>query len=730
MHFFQGAIRKRVAPLSFCASMKCFTHHLVVLFVAIACIDPGVSVHAQQPRRLTISMGASGQQRLYRTGTAEWMIDGTLVYRRQADTSGVDTTSWSAFEQLDRCVDAHIAAASDTQVLVVARRITPTDSSWWTFSGSVDQAGRPLPWSVGVQLEAQGRFLTAVPAFPPQPQMLIFTPSLDGELLAMTLWSMTGDFISTLYAPTATGSAYTVAGVCGDSLVVIDPQPSRHRMDVFRGLGTTVQEWTTSLHPDVRWASITDNPFTVGGSRLVTMEVKGTILDMDGRTWPLNIPDELLRDLYIDGVRAACVRNGAVLACQDLRTNVFDTIRASATLYTGSDKIVACGQRSVIIARSGRELLSMTLGKVPPRQPLRASYRGVWSRGSSMLVSGNSVRLAGIPSVSTDGKGVIGSLAVDLRPGAGDVLDTSRSIGLAEQSSFIASVNGETWIGTTRGVFRAFDGALISNRPGYGAVGDGSRAFLRTDRGIERREVGDSVFHVYGSDPSILWFDTVGDVLVTMRVEDITTDLPESRWVVDAYDGNGTVLLYGTVVVDSAVTRGLRFRSLTATRQGLLINGSRCVFLSRDVGATWDSIAPNVHLHTPVINHEGDAIAWGEDDMGRSGPCIMVTPQRWVMQPVDLPTLAPVLCLVRMPGWFVFGTADGVWCLRSMISSVDQPHDADESPGATISELTDVSVYDLLGRRYEDLQYVPNGWYVAVRRTSNGVRSSIHFQQR
>jgi hypothetical protein len=211
------------------------------------------------------------------------------------------------------------------------------------------------------------------------------------------------------------------------------------------------------------------------------------------------------------------------------------------------------------------------------------------------------------------------------------------------------------------------------------------------------------------------------------RSIDITTIDPEAQIVVDAYDRFGSPYFVQRLVADSVIARSLRFRSATVINGALVVNCSRKLVVSSDVAITWNEIDVDGELTTRIDAAGEHPVAWMRASNGTQGPALMIAPDRWVMQSVELRTGAPVEACASMPGWFVFSTSDGAWCVEQSISSVGHRNVGAHS-GLYESTADAEMVVDVLGQVFSRDQ-APRGFYFHVVRSGGTwhVRQTLHI---
>jgi len=691
-------------------------------------------VAAQNVRRIPVTTGATGSVRVVHIDSTLWMVDGSLVYRRSV--SDAPTRPWDALPQLYRCRSASIVGGSRTQIRVVAQRAMPRDTSWWLFGSSVIDSAGDGTWADSIRLDASGFFLGPVVMQNPQKSHLLFTPSQPGEPLAITVWSgEDGSFQATHYAQEMLSPQAISVGRCGDSLVVIQLRPgSTYVVDVLRGVRSAPSSWTVHSIDTVEFAKITGNVFDSLGCALVSQRQGRLIIDREGQTW--NIPHgraDVTRGVF-DGFRSVVAEGRGVTVWPDVRSATKRAIRAAPPI-TSSPLMLCLAGTYAFMSNRVRQILQMRIDDTTasPSGDAELITQGLQSRGTRVMLSGGRALLAGLSGDDREVQSSDMELVCALGPSVkGRFLDTVQTVARAIRHQFIENVRGSVWLGTDDGIINVDDGAKITRRAVAGVSANERMILLHTSRGVARydeanREVRDII-----DDYSILGVVATGDTIVTFRVETAASSVPgevEARLVVDSYDVDGVPYFLGVTVADFVIERSLRFYSATSTAEGIIVNGGPEQFLSTNGGATWSQLNLGMRLVTPVAKYNGHLYAWGHASDSTQG-IWKFDRATAVFQQMELVTATPVLNVAVMPGWVVFSTQDGVWSAASELVSVQDDENRSDQEFETESSGEGLEFYDMLGRRMPDVSTAPNGWYVAARRTSNGVRSSIHFQQR
>ena len=678
------------------------------LVLAIVTLSSTFVARAQAPARLPVVTGISGYQTYFHAGTTIWMADGSVVYKN----TPVLKTTWSALPQLYRCASAFIVKATDKSVTVVAKRLTHADTSWWCFTS--DDNGEF--WKDSLPFDAEGVIVSATP------QYLLFSNSRMDTTMSVSVWRYDGSFATTVFLPNVRNTPYTTARLCGDSIIVSDPVRSAAAYDVIRNVDQEPATWTTRELNDVTYG------FVGLGDAFVFQTSEGEFVDHAGVVRRLGAFQGRLQDLFVDRLRGARISNGALEITPDITGDSVQRISFGVTLIAGLDKVFTIRRSYAGVERGTKSVLELGTFLVDANSGsdrLISFINGTVTRGTSVMISGDRVIVANNFSLPSSLQ--IESVISDFIPAAdGKSLAVSSQITSAHGNTILKIVDDEVWAGTSDGTFTFPENARVSNRTSYDAVGNSERDLILTTRGIEVREGSDSTFRVFVDEQAPAGFAIAGDTLVVIRIVDITDDIPEARWVVDAYDRQGIVMYYGALLADSVVKKGLRFRSLSTTPFGLLVNGQELLFRSIDGGASWAVVIPNVELTTSLSVADNRVCAWGIHPDGSEGPCLMITPERWVLQATLMRTPLPVIACASMPGWFVFGTGDGMWSAKQTISSVWESPLRENSEVAPGAEPDEVTVCDLMGRIVPSTEDLLTGCYVVVQRYGQTVHS--HFR--
>jgi|GEM_PF-1770826 len=687
----------------------------IVLYAILATI--ALAAQGQQPTPLDITTGVSGGQTFFHADTTLWMADGSIVYSNTPSLFH----SWRPLPQLYKCGPAIIVRASPTRVAVITKRVTHTDSSWWLFESSE----LATSWKDSIAIDAQGAFLGSTP------QWLLFSSSPQDTAMAISVWRYDGSFVTTVVIPRARNTPYTWAKACGDSIIVSDVARDVAAYDVIRGINAEPTQWTTAALNDVIFGTV-----GVRNNSFVYQTANGVFIDFNGSVEPLAVMATRLPELFVDGQQGARIARGGVEYTPNLTQDSVVLTRFTggkknpSLLYSGTDRVFSLREsKQAGVVRNGRSLYvgSFVTDLDSSYYILAPFIDGTISSGSRFIVSGLSVAIAGLYRIPDWTYRVVA--VAQLIPGSNGV-DVDTLVDVADEPIMLRAVNDETWLGTNQGVVTIPQLSSVSNRPAYDAVGDGQRAFILTQRGIEVRQGANTAFQVFVPDPSVVGFALAGDTLVVVRIEDISTDVPEARLVADGYDRLGNAYFYGILVEDSTVAKGLRFRSINSTRTGLIVNATDWLYVSQNGGASWATINPGLKLTTALSVYEDRVCAWGIRPDGTEGPSLMITPSRWVTQPTLLATPMPALACASMPGWFVFSTFDGNWSIKQTVSSVYDGEERRSIAYAETSETTITQMYDLMGRSVQADGNNPSGWYVVVERSGHNVRSQIRLISR
>lgn len=665
---------------------------------------------SQGAQRLPLDTGPSGSQTFFHSDSTIWMVDGSMVFY---NTSSVKDT-WVAMPQLYHCGMARVARATNSSVSVVAQRQVLGDSSWWTFSSTDFSRG----WTDSLRLEAVGFFVGSTA------KALLFSNTTGEVAMEVSVWRYDGSYSTLIPMPTVRLTRYTYGKQCGDSVIVVDRGTFPPRYDVLRGVSKDPSSWTTETLSELIFGIIGE------GDAFVYRTANGTFIDHKGEVRTIAVFDDRLLSLYVDGLRAATVGSGGIEIAEDITNNDVTRVNVGTTLVANSDNVITL-RRAIAGLQHGDGSISLAIrvtDPAPPHNKLVSWMKGTRSRGTRLLLSGESVTIG--ECLLTNNGSVSSPSVVSLTEGSAGVgLVEGVSTVTPQNQTMLRRIGNEIWVGTQSGVYSVPTGKLISNRPAYDATGNDERAYILTGRGVEVRYAGDTTFRLFVAEPGVAAMAIAGDSLVLIRVEDISEDQPEARWVVDSYDLLGNPRFYGALLADSVISKKFILRSLTMTNAGLILNGDGVLFQSTDGGVFWQRVQTGVRIPTALNSYNGTVCAWVVGEDGRQGPALMITPSRWVFQPTQLRTPVPVMACANMPGWFVITTSDGRWAVRQTISSVwESPLQENETH--LFSEPDEVRIYDLTGNLVENLSNQPAGCYVIVMRKGDAYRTSLKIYSR
>lgn len=701
-----------MAPF-FCAvsskPMDCRTLHRRLVFVIYIALASSAALFSQAPSRLPLTTGVSGLQAFYHADTTIWMADGSVVYRNVPSAS----LSWTRLPQLYRTASAFIAHATPTEITVVAKRVMPSDSSWWLFRSDADGS----MWADSLRLEATGSIIGATSSH------LLFSDSHQDTAMSISVWDYSGSFTTTVLMPNVRNTPWTSARRCGDSVIVSDPTRAQAGYDVIRNVDRAPSTWTAHPIDAIQYGFVGD------GNSFVFFKNGVASIDHGGVVRPLGVFQDRIQDLYVDGLKAGRIGGGSLETTPDVTGDSTRRFPLGVTLSPGIDRVFTLRRGFGGIERSTNFMLEVveTVVDLSTSQIRLVPFiHGTVSRGTRSILSGDRAVVGEyfLETSSWSAQPSICNLVPD--PNGTDLLPLTQVASSFGQIS-LWNVNDEVWAGTNDGTFTFPDYTRVSNRTAYDVVGGGDRVFMLTQRGIEIREGSDSTFRLFVDEQAPVGFAVAGDTLVVIRIEDITVDIPEAKWVVDAYDRLGNVMFYGALLVDSVVKSGLRFRSIVSTSYGLLINGQERLFRSVNGGASWTTVDPGLRLTASLSVANDRVCSWGIRPDGIEGPCLMISPERWVLQPTVRRSAQPVIASASMPGYFVFATGEGLYSVKQTISSVwESPlQRASDIPDGAIPDET--TIVDLMGRICNSQENLPSGLYVVTQRFGDIVRSRVRF---
>jgi hypothetical protein len=554
----------------------------------------------------------------------------------------------------------------------------------------------------------------------------MFTTSRLGDPLIVDVYDTSGVFINSIALTKALCSPYTTLRRCGDSIIVLDRSSGHTVCEVIRAASDKPPSaWTVAVHDEVLNA-------TVGyGDSFVYQTSNGVFVDHGGRVRPVRAFTDRIEDLAVYGLSAGRLANGAVDIAVDLTIDsVFSTNTQTSLLLTpNTHKILAnCynGEGFLIVGRAGGDVQWLSQRVNSSSWEFKARNENYYSasRGTKMLLSGSTVTIADI----------FWPVNWIVLPAVARVIPLRDECRVQEYEQRrlphedLRRVGPETWLthGTgmsTYGLPRRW----LGKRPGYGAVHGAGAFFIQTGRGIEVMVETDTMFHLVIPDVFGVGLATVGDTLLVVRIETIMTPEPESRVVVDAYAADGSPFYVDRIVTNEAMSSAFSFKSVSNVDGTVILNLGKRLFTSANAGVTWSEVDAGVEFLTPIDDAAERPVAWAQLPDGRSGPALMQQPNRWIVQPIELRTISPVIACAHMPGWFVFSTSDGVWCVKQAISSVSDGN-VDTRGGLYEGTADAEMVVDVLGRVFSRDQ-APRGFYFHVVRSGATwqVRQTLHI---
>ncbi|MFM8770678.1 MAG: hypothetical protein ACKOE4_01445 [Candidatus Kapaibacterium sp.] len=613
---------------------------------------------AQQVQRLPITTGFNQDVTIVPTSAGvTWLVDLTTVYWR--------STTWQALPELYRCGPAAVVEAGE-RLTVVTKRQTPSDTSWWMFRTSSAISSSPV-WQDSVQLNVTGRFLGGAWGW------MLFSSSDMTEPMAIEVISPTGEAVNVVYMTRARNSMAATVRQCGDSVVILDRGISSTMCEVIRGgAEKSPLEWTTVFRPEILDGNVGDD------NAFVYQTSDGVYLDLQGSLRTVKAFADRLSSLTINGKMAARVGRGGVEFAPNITDSAVTLCPASPRLYANSDVVCAIASPSSIFVKriEGRveELQSYRDSSLKERWRLIEAISGSQSRGPSCMVSGPTVVVAD-HFITRDGASA--PCISTIVPGA-VTCDTSVVRSAPEIHQALRRVANEVWLTTESGIVSYPTQRMIQQRPGYEIVSAAGRIYMQTARGIEVRRPDDSVFRVLIPGVIGMGMAVVGDTILIVKLQSVSTPEPEGQFTIDAFDLDGNPYFLDRLVAGDTRARLFLYRSMTTIRGSVVLNLGRRLFISTDAGMTWADIDAGVEFLTSIDANGDEVVAWVRSSDGRTGPALMISPDKWVVQPVEMRSAAPVLACATMPGWFVFSTANGAWCVRRLVSSLsDGNFDAD-----------------------------------------------------
>lgn len=666
-------------------------------------------VFAQSPQRLPLTTGFSSGYQLVPAGTTLWVADQSSVYRR--DPVFVD--GWQALPMLYRCEPATIVAATSDQVTVAAQRTTSADSSWWLFR-SVPGAAE---WSDSVQFRPEGRLLCGAWGY------VLYSATGPDEAMVVDVYDRFGDKRGSIAMVQARNTRALTIKQCGDSVIVLDRSSGATTCEVVRGGATTpVAAW-------VRRDVVGVLAGVIGwGDAFVFQTTAGVFVDHAGLVRPVRALDDRLSDLYVDSLRAARIGRGGVEVAWNITMSNVELVRSDEILTPSTDRVVALPRTNdVVVGRPGGRLEWRTQYiDANSQQQWRTLpfVRGSQSKGPRYILSGTTAIVADHLTTTSNFK--IRAAVSTIVPGPAQC-DTSMVRAVSRAHEMLRRVGDDVWVTTPDGVISYPDLDTIRQLPIYDMFDDRGRIVALSSRGIEVRDVGSTTFRVLVPDVSALAIAVVGDTIFALQSLEITTIDPEAQLVINAYDRYGSPYFVQRLVADSIISRGLRFRSMSIINEQLVVNCSRRLVVSADAAVTWSELSVDGELLTAIDNAGEWPVAWMRAANGTQGPALMVTLGRWVLQPVELKTTAPVIACAHMQGWFVFSTSDGAWCVKQTISGVAERNAGDES-GFYGSSPDEERLFDLRGRSFSR-ETAPRGAYFHAVRFGDTwlLRQTLHI---
>lgn len=678
--------------------------HLLIIVLALG----SMHAFAQSPQRLPLTTGFSSGYQIVPAGRTLWLADQSSVYRR--DPAKID--GWQALPTLYRCEPATIVAAKSDRVTVAAERRTQRDTTWWLFE-SAPGAAR---WSDSVQFRPEGRLLCGAWGY------VLFSATGPDDVMVVDVYDRFGDKRGSIAMAQARNTRALTIKQCGDSVIVLDRTSGATTCEVLRGGDTPVASWTRHdvvgvLAGVIGW-----------GDAFVFQTTDGVFVDHAGAVRPVLALGDRLNDLYVDSLRAARIGRGGVEVATNITTSNVELVRKDEILTQSTDRVVALPWlRDIVVGRPGGRLeLMAEYIDANNQQQWRTlpMIRGSQSKGPRYMLSGTNVIVADHLTTTPDLK--IRAAVSTIIPGS-IVCDTSVVRAISRTHEMLRRVGDEVWLTTPDGVITYPDLDTIRQLPIYDVFDDRGRIVALSSRGIEVRDVGSDAFRVLIPDESALGIAVVGDTLFTVQSVETTTIDPEAQLVVNAYDRFGSPYFVRRLVADSIISREFRFRSLSLIQGQLVVNCSRKLVVSADAAVTWREIGLDGEFATAIDVGGEHPVAWLRASNGSQGPALMISLDRWVMQPIEHVTAAPVLACASMPGWFVFSTSDGAWCVKQTISSV-AGRNVDDREGLYDVSPDEEFFVDVLGRTFPRVT-APRGAYFHVVRNGDRwrVRQTLHI---
>lgn len=679
------------------------------IMLIIVLVLGSMHAFAQSPQRLPITTGFSSGYQIVPAGKTLWLADQSSVYRRDP----VKIDGWQALPTLYRCEPATIVAAASDRVTVAAERRTQTDTTWWLFQS----APGVTRWLDSVQFRPEGRLLCGAWGY------VLFSATGPDEVMVVDVYDRFGDKRGSIPMTQARNARALTIKQCGDSVILLDRSSGATTCEVIRGSATMpVASWTRHdvvgvLAGVVGW-----------GDAFVFQTTSGVFVDHAGVVRPVLALGDRLNDLCVDSLRAARIGRGGVEVAWNITTSNVELVKSDEILTPSTDRVVALPWfRDIIVGRPGGRL-ELTTDYIDANNQTQwrtfPMIRGSQSKGPRHMLSGTTAIVADHLTTTLNFK--IRAAVSTIIPGS-NACDTSMVRAVSRTHEMLRRVGDEVWLTTPDGVIAYPDLDTIRQLPIYDAFDDRGRIIALSNRGIEVRDVGSDTFRVLVADEWGLGVAVVGDTLFTVQSVETTTIDPEAQLVVNAYDRFGSPYFVRRLVADSVISRGLRFRSLSVIAGQLVVNCSRRLVVSGDAAITWREIELDGEFVTAIDVGGEHPVSWMQASNGSQGPALMISLDRWVMQPVEHVTVAPVLACASMPGWFVFSTSDGAWCVKQTISSVANGNVRNDG-GLYDGQPDEERFVDLLGRIFSRDSAPRGAYFHAVRHGETWhVRPTLHF---
>ena len=678
--------------------------HLLIIVLMLG----SMHAFAQSPQRLPITTGFSSGFQIVPAKGALWLVDQSSVYRQ--DSKFLDL--WQPLPMLYRCEPATIVAATRERVTVAAQRATASDTSWWLFRS----AEGSLQWTDSVQFQPEGRLLCGAWEY------VLFSATGPDDVMVVDVYDRFGDKRGSIPMAQARNTRALTIKQCGDSVILLDRSSGITTCEVIRGSATMpVASWTRRdvegvLAGVIGW-----------GDAFVYQTANGVFVDHAGAVRPMLALTERLNELYIDSLRAARIGRGGVEIAPNVTTSVVQLAKNDAILTPSTDHVVALTSfNNVVVGRPGGRIELMTTFVDAGNQELWRTIsflRGSRSKGPRLMLSGTNVIVADHFTIAIDKARAAVSTII---PGP-TTCDTSVVRAVPFTHDMLRRVGDDVWLTTRDGVITYPDLDTVRQLPIYDVVEANGSIYALSSRGIEVRDAGATTFRVLIPDVVALGVAVVGDTVFALQSLETTTIEPEAQLVMNAYDRFGSPYFVQRLVADSIISRGFRVRSMSVIQRQLVVNCSRKLVVSDDAAVTWREIDLNGEFLTAIDIGGEYPVAWLRSSNSSQGPALMISLDRWVMQPVELRTAAPVIACAAMPGWFVFSTSDGAWCVKQTISSAADGNVRTEE-GFYEGEPDEERFVDLLGRIFSR-DSAPYGAYFHVVRIGDQwhVRQTLHI---